>query len=78
MPHFNDEIIERIRQGDKRRYGVLVDRYKDKAMTLAMRMLKNRPDAEEATQDAFVRAYNGLNRFEGEAKWRISSGMSAG
>lgn len=37
-------------------------------MTLAMRMLKNREEAEEALQDAFVRAFNALGRFE----WRSS------
>lgn len=37
-------------------------------MTLAMRMLKNREDAEEALQDAFVRAFNALPRFE----WKSS------
>jgi RNA polymerase sigma-70 factor (ECF subfamily) len=45
-----------------------VDRHKDKAMTLAMRMLRNREDAEEAIQDAFVRAFNALPRFE----WKSS------
>lgn len=37
-------------------------------MTLAMRMLKNREDAEEALQDAFVRAFHALPRFE----WKSS------
>jgi len=37
-------------------------------MTLAMRMLSNRQDSEEALQDAFIRAFNALPRFE----WRSS------
>ena len=37
-------------------------------MTLAMRMLKNREEAEEALQDAFIRAFNALPRFE----WKSS------
>ena len=61
-------IIQEILAGNKRAYGELVDRHKEKAMTLAMRMLKNRQDAEEATQDAFVRAFNALPRFE----WKSS------
>jgi RNA polymerase sigma-70 factor (ECF subfamily) len=32
-------------------------------------MLKNKEDAEEAAQDAFIRAYNALNRFEGKARF---------
>jgi RNA polymerase sigma factor (sigma-70 family) len=69
MPVSDDELIERIRGGAKHLYARLIDRYKDRAMTLSVRILKNREDAEEATQDAFVRAYNGLDKFEGNAKF---------
>ena len=63
--HKNDSaIIQEILSGNKRAFGDLVDRHKEKAMTLAMRMLRNREDAEEALQDAFVRAFNALPRFE--------------
>jgi len=69
MPQSDNEIIERIRDGAKHYYTRLVDRYKDRAYTLAVRMLKNKEDAEEAAQDAFIRAYNALNRFEGKARF---------
>ncbi|MDI6766823.1 MAG: sigma factor [Bacteroidota bacterium] len=69
MPLTDNEIIEKIRGGAKHYYAHLVDRYKDRAFTLAVRMLKNREDAEEASQDAFIRAYNALNRFEGKARF---------
>src|SRR5260221_905324 len=65
----DNEIIEIVRKGEKRRYAHLVDRYKDKAFTLALRMLKDRQDAEEVVQDAFVRAYNSLDKFQGTAKF---------
>ena len=58
------EIISRVLSGNTRSFTDLVDRHKDKAMTLAMRMLRNREEAEEAIQDAFVRAFNGLGQFE--------------
>ncbi len=61
-------IVQEVLAGNKRAYGELVDRHKEKAMTLAMRMLRNREDAEEAIQDAFVRAFNALARFE----WKSS------
>jgi RNA polymerase sigma-70 factor (ECF subfamily) len=61
-------IIQRVLGGEKRAYSDLVDRHKAKAMTLALRMLKNREDAEEALQDAFVRAFHALPRFE----WKSS------
>lgn len=65
----DNEIIELVRGGTRHHYARLVDRYKDRAFTLALRMLRNREDAEEASQDAFIRAYNGLNRFEGKARF---------
>ena len=58
------EIISRVLSGNTRSFTDLVDRHKDKAMTLAMRMLRNREEAEEAVQDAFVRAFNALGQFE--------------
>jgi RNA polymerase sigma factor (sigma-70 family) len=64
MAQRDSEIIERVLQGEKRAYAELVDRHKDRAMALATRMLRNRQDAEEALQDAFVRAFNALPRFE--------------
>lgn len=64
----DQEIVQRVLAGEKRAYAELVERYKGKGMTLALRMLKNREDAEEALQDAFVRAFRSLARFE----WRSS------
>lgn len=65
----DSEIIVKIRLGAKQPFAILVDRYRDSAMTLALRMLRNREDAEEATQDAFVRAFRSLGTFEGAAKF---------
>ena len=62
------EIIQQVLDGDVRSFGILVDKHKAKAMTLAMRILKNREDAEEALQDAFVRVYRALSSFE----WKSS------
>ncbi len=61
----DSEIIKKILKGEKNRYSYLVDRYKDRALTLAVSILKNREEAEEAAQDAFIRAYNALDKFQG-------------
>jgi RNA polymerase sigma factor (sigma-70 family) len=63
------QIIRRIIDGDARAYRMLVDRHKGHGMTVAMRMLKNREDAEEALQDAFVKAYRALDRFGFKARF---------
>ncbi len=61
-------VIQRVIAGEKKAYAELVERHKDKALTLAIRILKNREDAEEALQDAFVRVFKALPRFE----WKSS------
>lgn len=45
-------------------YAIIVDRYHDRYARYAVRLVGNREDAEEALQDAFVRAYRALGRYE--------------
>ncbi|TAK65409.1 MAG: sigma-70 family RNA polymerase sigma factor [Bacteroidetes bacterium] len=69
MSSSEHEIIEQILSGNRLLYSQLVEEYKNRSMTLAMRILKNREEAEEAVQDAFVRAYNALSKFERRSKF---------
>ena len=62
-------LIDRILRGETPAYRELVNRHKDYAFTISFRILNNREDAEEAAQDAFVRAFNGLQNFNREAKF---------
>ena len=62
-------LINRTLNGDIGAFTVLVDRYKYMVFTLAMRMVKNREEAEEIAQDVFLKAYNGLKGFKGGAKF---------
>lgn len=63
------EIIRRVLGGDRRAYAALVDRYGHMVYTLAARMLGNRELAEETAQDAFLKAYQALDGFRGNAKF---------
>jgi len=63
------DLIERVKGGDLRSFGLLVDRHKARALTLAVRMLKSAEEAEEAVQDAFVRVYHSLSAFEGRSSF---------
>jgi len=66
----NDQIIiNQIIEGDTNAYAVLVDRYKDLVFTLALRMLKNREEAEEVSQDTFVKVFKSLHKFKGDSKF---------
>src|SRR5437764_13136604 len=58
------QIVARVLRGDAELYAELVKRYRDRYTRYAFHMLGNREDAEEALQDAFVRAYRSLARCE--------------
>ena len=62
-------IINQIIAGNTKAFAMLVDRYKDLVFTLAIRMLKNREEAEEVSQDTFVKAYKSLQNFKGDSKF---------
>jgi len=57
-------IIHRVLAGDTEAFAILVDRHYDRCARLAYRILGNREDAEEAVQDAFLRAYRALAGYE--------------
>ncbi len=66
----NDQVyIDKILDGDANAFTVLVDRYKDLVYTLAIRMMKNKEEAEEVAQDTFIKAYKSLIRFKGDSKF---------
>lgn len=65
----DQEYIDRILQGDSNAYAVLVDRYKNLVFTLALRILKHREEAEEVSQDAFIKAFKSLSKFKGDSKF---------
>lgn len=55
--------------GDQRAFGVLIGRYKHIVYTVARRVLRNDMDAEEVTQDTFVKAFKQLSGFQGSGKF---------
>jgi RNA polymerase sigma-70 factor (ECF subfamily) len=57
------EVIARVLAGDVDAYGILVERYQGRFARFATRMLGNREDAEEALQDALLRAYRALGAY---------------
>lgn len=65
----DDQIINQILEGNSNVFSVLVDRYKDLVFTLALRMVKNREEAEEVSQDTFIKVFKSLNKFKGKSKF---------
>lgn len=62
-------LIHRILNGDGRAYAELVRTYQRMVYTVCLRVLRNAQDAEEATQDSFVKAYQHLGSYGGTSKF---------
>jgi len=65
----DQDYINKVLAGDTQAYTFLVNRYKDMVLTLALKMLRDREEAEEVAQDVFVKVYEKLSKFKGEAKF---------
>lgn len=62
-------LIANSLQGDRDAFGVLIDRYADTVLSVAMRMVGNGADAQDLAQDTFLKAYTALPSFRQEAKF---------
>lgn len=75
-PGYNESVItdaSLVRDtlaGDATAFGALLDRHARMCLRYATRMLGNREDAEDAAQEAFVRAYGALHRYDGRVAFR--------
>lgn len=67
--HADELLIERVKAGDMVAYNVMVTRHYDRIFTRVSQLLNNKQDAEEVTQDAFIRAQRGLENFRGDASF---------
>jgi RNA polymerase sigma-70 factor (ECF subfamily) len=65
----DNDLISRVLNGDQQAYAGLVSRYQNYVFTLALRFTKNREDAEEVSQDIFIKAYRALADFRGASKF---------
>ena len=76
MPGFNlatmtdAMLVRRVLDGDVAAFTTLVDRHAAACTRFATRMLGNREDAEDATQETFLRAYRSLARYEERQAFR--------
>ncbi len=64
QPELERELIRKCKAGDARFYEPLVRTYEPSGLRLAVAMLGNLEDARDALQDAFVKAYGALHRFD--------------
>ncbi|MBP6976977.1 MAG: sigma-70 family RNA polymerase sigma factor [Bacteroidales bacterium] len=70
MPEKDDRFyIEKVLEGDTAAFAALVERHKNNAFSLALRITGNREDAEEIAMDAFVKVYRSLGSFRNDSKF---------
>ncbi|NOX47381.1 MAG: sigma-70 family RNA polymerase sigma factor [Chlorobi bacterium] len=70
MASNTDQIyIDKVLNGDSSAYKMLVDKHKDMAFSIALKIVRIREDAEELTQDAFIKAYQKLSSFRRDSKF---------
>lgn len=75
------ELVDAARKGDAESFGVLVRRHQKRIYRLAVHLLRDAAEAEDVTQDTFVRAYGALDRFDGRSEpftwmYRIAVNLS--
>jgi len=64
----NDQsLVERVQQGDKRAFDLLVLKYQHKIIKLVMRYVRDPAEAQDVSQEAFIKAYRALPRFRGDS-----------
>ena len=67
MDESEAQLLSRCRAGDRDAFGALVKRYTARAVGAAYALLRNHADALDASQEAFVRAWRAIRRFEGRS-----------
>ena len=70
MDKNSDQIyIDKVLAGDTNAFAYLINKYKNMSYTIAIKIVKSHEDAEEVAQDSFLKAYEKLNTFKGNAKF---------
>ena len=60
-------LVERVQQGDKRAFDILVQKYQHRIIKLIARFVRNTDDVQDVAQEAFIKAYRALKNFRGDS-----------
>ena len=61
------KLVEKAQKGDKRAFGILVEKYHKKLTRLLARMVRDQSEIEDIVQDSFIKAYRAINNFRGDS-----------
>lgn len=62
-------LVERVRTGDQRAFKLLVERYQRKVYSIAVGMLRDREEARDVAQEAFIKVHRYIEYFKGDASF---------
>lgn len=65
----DEDVVKRVLAGETALYEILIRRYNQRLYRVARSILRDEADAEDVMQEAYVRAYQHLNQFAGEARF---------
>jgi RNA polymerase sigma-70 factor, ECF subfamily len=63
----DEKLVERVQQGDKRAFDLLVLKYQHKILAIIGRFVRDSAEAHDVAQEAFIKAYRALGSFRGES-----------
>ena len=62
-------LVERVQNGDVAAYDILVHRYRERLYSVVYNLTSNREDALDLTQEAFIKAFQSIGRFQGKSSF---------
>ncbi|MDD5462606.1 MAG: RNA polymerase sigma factor RpoE [Methylococcales bacterium] len=65
--HLDEDLVLRVQRGDKSAFNLLVVKYQHKIVQLVNRYVKDPSEAQDVTQEAFIKAYRALPNFRGDS-----------
>jgi RNA polymerase sigma-70 factor (ECF subfamily) len=65
----DQELVQSVRNGDRRAFTELMRRYQERVYWVARRIVRSHDDADDVTQETFVKAFVGLGDFRGDASF---------
>ena len=60
-------LVEKAQKGDKKAFGMLVEKYQRRLNRLLSRMVRDQSEIEDIVQDSFIKAYRAINNFRGDS-----------
>lgn len=66
-PDDDQQLVKRVQNGDKRAFDLLVLKYQHRILGLVVRFVRDPHEAQDVTQEAFIKAYRALPKFRGDS-----------